>query len=258
LDGNFNRLPCDHYPIFHTVAELEKLENILGFEFKNKELLKEALTHRSYVNEHPSWPVPNNERLEYLGDAVLELVVTEYLYTRYPSFQEGKMTSLRAALVNHIILSKIAKDISLQKFIMLSRGEAKDTGRARDVILANAIEAVLGAVYLDQGYDVSKRLINDIVLTKLPEVMEKGLERDPKSVLQEIVQEKMKLTPSYRVIEENGPDHQKEFLVAVLFGEEIIEKGRGNSKQEGEYRAAENALAYIREKYGWIPLETGR
>lgn len=238
-------------PDFKHVAELEKLENILGFEFKNKELLKEALTHRSYVNEHPRWPVPNNERLEYLGDAVLELVVTEYLYAKYPDFQEGKMTSLRAALVNHIILSKIAKDISLQKFIMLSRGEAKDTGRARDVILANAIEAVLGAVYLDRGYEISKKLINDIVLTKLPEVMEKGLERDSKSVLQEIVQEKMKLTPSYRVLEETGPDHNKEFLVAVLFGDELIEKGRGNSKQEGEYRAAENALAYIQEKFGW-------
>ena len=248
----FRRLPCDHYPILHTVAELEKLENILGFEFKNKELLKEALTHRSYVNEHPNWPVPNNERLEYLGDAVLELVVTEYLYAKYPNFQEGKMTSLRAALVNHIILSKIAKEeLSLQKFILLSRGEAKDTGRARDVILANAIEAVLGAVYLDQGYEVSKKLIKEIVLTKLPEVMEKGLERDSKSVLQEIVQEKMKLTPSYRVMEENGPDHQKEFLVGVLFGDELIEKGRGNSKQEGEYRAAENALAYVKEKFGW-------
>ncbi len=233
------------------MTNLEKLEEILGFEFKNKELLKEALTHRSYVNEHPNWPVPNNERLEYLGDAVLELVVTEYLYAKYPDFREGKMTSLRAALVNHVILSKIAKDISLQKFIMLSRGEAKDTGRARDVILANAIEAVLGAVYLDQGYEVAKKLIDEIVLTKLPEVMERGLERDSKSVLQEIVQEKMRITPSYRVLEENGPDHQKEFLVGVLFGEELIEKGRGNSKQEGEYRAAENALAYVKEKFGW-------
>ena len=231
---------------------MEKLEEILGFKFNNKELLKEALTHRSYVNEHPNWSVPNNERLEYLGDAVLELAVTEYLYAKYPEYREGKMTSLRAALVNHIILSKIAKDILLQKFVLLSRGEAKDTGRARDVILANAIEALLGAVYLDRGYEVVRGLIKKFVLTKLPEVVEKGLERDSKSVLQEIVQEKMKLTPSYRVLEENGPDHQKEFLVGVLFGDEMIEKGRGNSKQEGEYRAAENALAYIREKFGWI------
>lgn len=161
------------------------------------------------------------------------------------------MTSLRAALVNHIILSKIAREISLQKFVLLSRGEAKDTGRAREVILANAIEAVLGAVYLDRGYEVAKKLINKIVLAKLPEVMEKGLERDPKSMLQEIVQEKMKLTPSYRILEEKGPDHNKEFLVGVLFGGELIEKGRGSSKQEGEYRAAENAIQYIEEKYGW-------
>ena len=242
----------DSKSLIATVTNPEKLEEIIGVEFKNKDILKEALTHRSYVNEHPNWPVPNNERLEYLGDAVLELVVTEYLYAKYPEFQEGKMTSLRAALVNHIILSKIAKDISLQKFIILSRGEAKDTGRARDVILANAIESLLGAIYLDQGYEAVKKLIHKIVLTKLPEVMEKGLERDPKSVLQEIVQEKMKLTPSYRVLEEHGPDHQKEFLVAVLFGDEIIEKGRGNSKQEGEYRAAENALAHVKEKLGWI------
>lgn len=244
-------LPRNYYPILYTVFDLEKLENILGFEFKNKELLKEALTHRSYVNEHSNWPVPNNERLEYLGDAVLELAVTEYLYAKYPNFQEGKMTSLRAALVNHIILSKIAKEISLQKFILLSRGEAKDTGRAREVILANAIEALFGAVYLDRGYEIARDFIDKIVLVKLPEVMEKGLERDSKSLLQEIVQEKMRITPSYRVLEEKGPDHQKEFLVGVLFGDELIEKGRGNSKQEGEYRASENALAYIQEKFGW-------
>jgi len=234
------------------VTNFEKLEEILGFEFKNKDILKEALTHRSYLNEHPSWPVPNNERLEYLGDAVLELAVTEYIYAKYPDFQEGKMTSLRAALVNHVILSKIAREeLSLQKFILLSRGEAKDTGRAREVILANAIESVLGAVYLDRGYEVAKKLINEIVLTKLPEVMERGLERDPKSALQEILQEKMKLTPSYRILEEKGPDHQKEFLVGVFFGDKLIEKGRGNSKQEGEYRAAQNALEYIKEKSGW-------
>ncbi|MGC9611063.1 MAG: ribonuclease III [Minisyncoccia bacterium] len=234
------------------MTNFEKLEEILGFEFKNKDILKEALTHRSYLNEHPSWPVPNNERLEYLGDAVLELAVTEYIYAKYPDFQEGKMTSLRAALVNHVILSKIAREeLSLQKFILLSRGEAKDTGRAREVILANAIESVLGAVYLDRGYEVAKKLINEIVLTKLPEVMERGLERDPKSALQEILQEKMKLTPSYRILEEKGPDHQKEFLVGVFFGDKLIEKGRGNSKQEGEYRAAQNALEYIKEKSGW-------
>ena len=232
--------------------KLQELEEKIGVKFKNHDLLLQALTHRSYLNERPKWHLDHNERLEFLGDAVLELVVTEYLYAKYPEFQEGKMTSLRAALVNHIILSKIAKDISLQKFIILSRGEAKDTGRARDVILANAIESLLGAIYLDQGYEAVKKLIHKIVLTKLPEVMEKGLERDPKSVLQEIVQEKMKLTPSYRVLEEHGPDHQKEFLVAVLFGDEIIEKGRGNSKQEGEYRAAENALAHVKEKLGWI------
>ncbi len=230
---------------------LESLEKILGIEFKNKALLKEALTHRSYLNEYPSWSVPHNERLEYLGDAVLELAVTEFLFETYPDFQEGRMTSLRAALVNRQMLSKIAQGLSLGKFIYLSKGEAKDTGKAREIILSNAMEALLGAVYLDQGYGVIKDLVRRVVLNRLEEVIAFGLERDPKSVLQEKAQEKLRVTPTYRVLEENGPDHQKMFTVGVFFGEKMIATGTGSSKQEAEHDAAQNALIETVHKDKW-------
>lgn len=218
------------------------LEEKLGLNFKDKNLLKEAITHRSYLNENPSWPFSQNERLEYLGDAVLELAVTERLYRDYPNYQEGWLTSIRAALVNYQMLARVAREIFLEEHILLSRGEAKDTGKAREVILANAFEALVGAIYLDQGFEVTRRFIEEAVLSHLPEVIEKGLYRDPKSLLQEIVQEKMKLTPTYRVLKEEGPDHQKKFEVGVYFGEKIIKTGSGTSKQEAEVNAADLAL----------------
>jgi len=168
------------------------LEEKLGVVFKNKDLLKESLTHRSYLNENPSWGLNNNERLEFLGDAVLELAVTEMLFEKYPNYSEGDLTSIRSALVNYQMLSDVAKEIELNDYILLSRGEAKDTGKARDVILANAFEAVLGAIYLDAGYETMKKFVDLYVMKRLKEVMEKGLYKDPKSLLQEIVQEKMK------------------------------------------------------------------
>ncbi len=231
---------------------LDNLEKILNIQFKKKELLKEALTHRSYLNEYPSWPVPHNERLEYLGDAVLELAVTEFLFEQYPEFQEGRMTSLRAALVNRQMLSKIAQGLSLGKFIYLSKGEAKDTGKAREIILSNAMEALLGAVYLDQGYEVIKEFVRRVVLNHLEEVIAFGLERDPKSLLQEEAQEKIKITPTYRILEEQGPDHQKMFTVGVFFNDEMIETGTGSSKQEAEHDAARNALVALVHKEDWV------
>ena len=176
--------------------ELKKIEKSLGVVFKNEDLLKEALTHRSYLNENPAWPLPHNERLEYLGDAVLELIVTEFLFKTYPQYEEGKLTSLRAALVNYQILARVAREIDLEKFIFLSRGEAKDFGKAREVILANAIEAIFGAIYLDRGYAPAKKVIKKIVLSHLEEVITKGLYRDPKSFFQELVQNKFKITPT--------------------------------------------------------------
>ncbi|MDI6734172.1 MAG: ribonuclease III [Patescibacteria group bacterium] len=223
------------------------LEKNIGVEFKNKDLLKEALTHRSYLNESPKWPISHNERLEYLGDAVLELVVTEYLFETFSDYQEGQLTSLRAALVNYQMLSQVAKSISLDKYIFLSKGEAKDTGKARDVILANAIEALFGAIYLDRGYAAIKKVVKKIVLNHLDEVIEKKLYRDSKSLLQEIIQDRLKTTPIYKVLKEAGPDHQKKFTVGVFFGEKLIAEGDGTSKQEAEACAAEHALKELSE-----------
>ena len=222
--------------------DIPLLEQKLGVIFKNKNLLKEALTHRSYLNENPSWPLPHNERLEFLGDAVLELAVTEILFSRYPTSPEGELTSIRSALVNYQMLADIAKNMELGDYVFLSKGEAKDAGKAREVILANAFEAVLGAVYLDAGYESAKNFIEKAVMGRLDEVIEKKLYQDPKSLLQEIVQEKLRATPTYSVLSEKGPDHAKIFKVGVFFNGDLIAEGEGASKQEAEVEAAKNAL----------------
>lgn len=214
----------------------------MGIQFGNEALLREALTHRSYLNEHPHWPGGQNERLEYLGDAVLELSVSRFLFDRFAEFPEGKLTSLRAALVNYRMLSAVASEISLDKFIFMSKGEARDSEKAKEIIMANAMEALIGSVYLDGGYDVADSFIKKFVLSHLKEVLNLGLDKDPKSHLQEIVQEKEKITPTYRVLKEEGPDHQRTFYVGVFFGDDLIEKGVGSSKQEAETDAAENAM----------------
>ncbi|MCX6788800.1 MAG: ribonuclease III [bacterium] len=218
------------------------LEEKLNIVFNNQDLLKEALTHRSYLNENQSWGYKNNERLEYLGDAVLELIVTENLFSRFPDFQEGYLTSLRAALVNYQMLGRVAKEITLDKYLYLSKGESKDFGKAREVILANAIEALFGAIYLDRGYDVTRDFVIRILLSHLDEVIEKRLYLDPKSLLQEFVQDKYKLTPTYSVIKEEGPDHQKIFLVGVFIGDKKAAEATGSSKQEAETKSALVAL----------------
>ena len=200
-----------------------------------------ALTHRSYLNENRSFHLPNNERLEFLGDAVLELVSTEYLYLNYPH-PEGELTNFRSALVNYRMLSEIASRLGIEKFLQMSKGESKDVGRARQVILANAIEAVIGAIYLDQGYDVAKEFILREVIVELPGIINKGAYLDPKSKLQEIVQERFGITPVYTVQSESGPDHDKVFVVGVNLNDRQIGIGTGPSKQEAEVSAAENAL----------------
>lgn len=224
------------------MADLSILEKNIGVSFENRSLLTEALTHRSYLNENPKWDVSHNERLEFLGDAVLELAITEDLFFKYPKYDEGDLTGLRAALVNYQMLAKVAQNINLGKFIFLSAGEAKDVGRAREVILANTMEAVIGAIYLDSGYGAAKKFIDRFVFANLEEVVNAGLYKDPKSYLQEIVQEKLRLTPNYKVLEERGPDHRRVFKVGVFFGEKLIADGEGLSKQEAEIKAAENAL----------------
>ncbi len=222
--------------------KLDKFEQKIGIQFKNKDLPTEALTHRSYLNEFPNWRLPHNERLEFLGDAVLELIVSEELFSRFPNYPEGQMTVLRAALVNYQTLAKVAEGIDLDDFILLSRGEKKDTGKAREVILANAIEAVIGAIYLDQGTEVVRNFVGKFVMTNLGTIMKTKSYKDSKSELQEIVQEKLKVTPTYKVLDESGPAHKRIFRIGVFFGDEFIAEGVGASKQEGELEAAKEAL----------------
>lgn len=224
---------------------INDFEKIINTDFDNKLLIKEALTHRSFLNENPSWATPHNERLEYLGDAVLELVVTEHIYDKFEDYDEGLLTSIRAALVNHIMLSRVAEELKLEEFIKLSKGEARGSKKARESILADAVEAIIGAIYLDKGYSEAKKFINDFILSHLKEVMEKSLYTDPKSLLQEVVQEKEKVTPTYKVLSEKGPDHNKEFLIGVFFGEKKVAEGKGASKQEAQRNAAEKALKKI-------------
>ena len=223
-----------------------KLEKRLGIDFKNEDLLTEALTHRSYLNELPSRGGRHNERLEYLGDAVLELLVSEKLFARFPDFPEGKLTVLRAALVNYQILARVAEKIGLGDFILMSHGERKDTGKAREVILANAIEAVIGAMYLDRGFEAVRPFVEKSVMANLDEVMKTKSYRDAKSELQEFVQEKWRVTPTYRTLGEEGPAHRRTFRMGAYFEGKLIAEGEGPSKQEAEIEAAKNALKKYR------------
>src|SRR3989344_3050175 len=218
------------------------LETKINIQFQNKDLLATALTHRSYLNENRSYPLPHNERLEFLGDAVLELVCTEYLFRSFPN-PEGELTNFRSALVNYRLLSEIAKEIGLEQYILLSRGETRDMGRARQVILANAIEALIGAIYLDQGIKPASEFITTFILSKLPAIMQAQTYVDPKSRLQELVQERLTITPTYKVLSENGPDHAKNFLVGVYVADRLVGEGKGPSKQDAEVDAAKDALA---------------
>jgi ribonuclease-3 len=215
--------------------------------FTDNTLLRTAFTHRSFLNEQKvdpetKKPLEHNERLEFLGDAVLELAVTEFLYAKYPDKPEGELTAIRAALVNTVSICDAAKRFGMNDFLLLSKGEAKDTGRARDVILANAFESFLGALYIDQGYDAARDFIDRALFKKTDEVVAKKLWQDPKSRFQEIAQEVAGITPNYKIVREEGPDHDKRFVAAVYIGKELIAEGAGMSKQEAETAAARSAL----------------
>lgn len=218
------------------------LEDILGITFDNKDLLIQAFCHRSYVNENPDFHLSHNERLEFLGDAVLELVVTEYLYRHFSKKNEGELTNYRAALVNSKRLSIVANRLRFNDFLLLSKGEQKETGKARQYILANTFEALIGAIYLDKGYQVCRHFIGKNLLPELQEIIEKKLFKDPKSRFQEEAQERIRTTPTYKVLEEWGPDHAKHFVVGVFLNDEMVAKGEGSSKQEAEEEAARKAL----------------
>ncbi len=218
-------------------------ETKIGHTFKNKSLLEQAFTHRSYLNENKAAGREHNERLEFLGDAVLELVVTEFLYAKYPDKPEGELTAFRAALVNTVSIAGAAATLGMNDYLLMSRGESRDTGRARQIILANAFEALIGALHLDAGYKVAQKFIADQLFHKTDEVVSKKLWQDAKSKLQEIAQERSKVTPTYEVMSQSGPDHDRVFVVGAFIGEEKIATGEGRSKQEAEQAAAEKALA---------------
>lgn len=227
--------------------DLASLEKKLGVTFKEIKLLHQALVHRSYLNEHPSFELGHNERLEFLGDAVLELVVTEYLYATYDN-PEGELTNWRASLVNANMLSEVSSALGVNGFLYLSRGEASDANsKARLYILADAFEAIVGSMYIDQGWDVAKTFIHEKVLSKLPHILEHKLYMDPKSRFQEEAQERIGKTPRYEVLSETGPDHKREFVMGVYVNGDLIAEGRGTSKQEAQVDAAQKAL----EKKGW-------
>ena len=211
--------------------------------FKDKGLLKQAFIHRSYINENPGSDLSHNERLEFLGDAVLELIATDFLFKKYPAYTEGELTAIRSALVNAIIISEVALKVGMNDYLLLSKGEAKDRGKARQYILANTYEAYVGAVYLDQGYETAKKFVVESLLSPhTEEIVSKKLWRDAKSLVQEKAQEFVGVTPLYKVLHESGPDHDKHFTVGIFFSADLIAQGSGKSKQEAEQKAAEAAL----------------
>jgi len=221
---------------------LNELENKIGIKFNNHDLLKEALTHRSYINENPKWSFKNNERLEFLGDAVLELVVTEELFNHFPLEEEGELTIYRAALVNFRMLSRVAHDIGLDKEIITSKGELKEIALGGgETILADGVEALIGALYLDGDYPTAKKFVKSFIMRHLEEIIKSGA-KDAKSLVQEIAQDKYGLTPTYKVLEESGPAHERTFKVGLYFGDELKSKGTGNSKQSAELQAAEKLI----------------
>ena len=223
--------------------DFSKLEKKLKVKFKNKDLLVQAFIHRSYLNENPDFHLFHNERLEFLGDAVLELVVTGYLFQKYPKKSEGELTNWRAALVNAKMLSKIAQNLGLNDFLLLSQGEAKELGKARQYILANTFEAFIGSLYLDQGYPTCQKFLERHLIKELPHIIEAQLFKDAKSLFQEEAQERVGITPTYKVLKERGPDHAKHFIIGVFLKDELVAQGEGSSKQEAEEAAAKNALA---------------
>lgn len=227
--------------------DFETFEKSAGITFKDKALLRQAFTHRSYINENKGAPLGHNERLEFLGDAVLELVITDYLFKRFKEMDEGELTSLRSALVNADTCAAVAKKLGVNDYLLLSKGEAKDSGRAREYILANSLEAIIGALYLDQGYDPARKFVLDHIAPMTDSIIQSGTHIDAKSLFQARAQEFEGVTPSYKTLKETGPDHDKHFTVGVFLGKEQLGEGEGKSKQDAEQAAACHAL---KEK-GW-------
>lgn len=233
--------------VSHTAMEtspqnLSELEKKIKIVFKDKSVLQTAFVHKSYINEHKDEKRAHNERLEFLGDAVLELVATEYLFKAFPESGEGELTSFRSALVKGNHLAQVARDLELGNFLFLSKGEERSGGREKNYLLANTLESLIGAIYLDQGFSVAHTFIDKMILANLEDIVEKGLHVDAKSKLQELAQERFGVTPNYRVISDSGPDHNKLFEVGAFIEEDLIGSGTGSSKQKAEQSAAAASL----------------
>jgi len=227
--------------------DFSEIQKITGVSFKDQTLLRQAFVHRSYINENKNSGLSHNERLEFLGDAVLELVITDFLYLKYPTKAEGDLTAYRSSLVNAVTCSYIATRLGMNDYLLLSKGESKDMGRARQYILANTLEAFIGAVYLDGGYDTVKSFIEREFTPPIDGIISAGSWIDAKSLFQEKAQEFDGITPSYKTMKESGPDHEKKFTVGVYVGKELVATGEGDSKQDAEQSAAREAL----KSRGW-------
>ncbi|MFO0955221.1 MAG: ribonuclease III [Candidatus Saccharibacteria bacterium] len=224
-----------------TLRDRAAIEAILELKFDNEELYREAFTHRSYINEHKKHQINHNERLEFLGDAVLELVVTDYLFRNFDN-PEGEMTAWRSALVKTESLADVAERLDIGQYLLMSRGEAKSGGRTRMALLANMVEAIIGAIYMDKGYDAAAAFITKHIISQLEQILENGSYIDAKSRFQELAQEKDGVTPHYELLSEEGPDHEKIFTIGVYIGTKLCGKGQGNSKQNAQQAAATEAL----------------
>ena len=222
--------------------DLQKFQKIINVDFVDEKYLLTAITHRSYLNEHREATWDHNERTEFLGDAVLELVATDFLFKKYPEKPEGELTAVRAAIVNTVSLAAASEVMGINDFLLMSKGEAKDVGRARQYILANAFEACIGAIYLDQGYDAAQEFIAGRLFAKTEEIVKERLWQDAKSRFQELAQEHTSITPSYETVSQEGPDHDRVFTVGVFLKKEKIAEGDGRSKQEAEQVAASSAI----------------
>ncbi len=233
---------------FEDQVDVPKLEKLIGHTFIDKTHLVSAMTHRSYLNENRDALQDHNERLEFLGDAVLELVVTDFLFKKYPEKPEGELTAVRAAIVNTVSLADASTKLAVNDFLLMSKGESKDTGRARQYILANVFEALVGALYLDQGYEAAAAFIAQHLFAKTDNIVEKRLWQDAKSRFQELAQEHHSQTPTYQTLSQEGPDHDRVFTVGVFIGKEKIAEGKGRAKQEAEQQAAEAAIV----AKGWL------
>jgi len=228
--------------------DFNKIEKILGLEFNNLDLFKRALTHRSFLNENKEWgEIGHNERVEFLGDSILGLIVAEYLFKEYSELREGDLTALRAALINSDSLLEVADRLNLKKYLLVSQGEKNELEKSHPYFLANAVEAIIGAIYLDKGFDEAKKFVTKHILSKAENIFKTESYKDPKSLFQEKSQENLNITPIYKILKSWGPDHLKQFQVGVYFKKELVAEGDGHSKQEAEVNAAKKALS----KKGW-------